>query len=53
MVNSRQKTNLSVEVLWSDILELKYEQNTSIVIIPESKWNTRIKGALTMECNFL
>ena len=45
MVNNHQKKKLSVEVLWDDIPELRHEKKTSIVILPESKWNTRIKGA--------
>ena len=52
MVNNHQKKKLSVEVLRYAILELKYEQNKSIVILPESKWKTRIKGELIMEYNF-
>ena len=53
MVNNHQKKKLSVEVPWDAILELKYEQNTSTVILPKSKWNTCIKGALRMEYNSL
>ena len=53
MVNNHQKKKLSVEVPLDAILELKYEQNTSTVILPKSKWKTRIKGALRMEYDSL
>ena len=45
IVNNHLKKKLAVEVLWDAIPELKHEQNTSIIILPERRWENIIKGA--------